>query len=273
MTLIASWVSADDKRKGKKISAMYFCSDSRFTWSGTRVVQQNVYDEGQKVFGCSNSPDIFCYCGDVQFPIFTIQPLINEIDNGLFFEFGNNFEEKRNQLFEYFGLKLKDYPTDVLAHPFMIYYATCISYRFYCAKFVYVRHDFISEIISLPNESTLVFYDGSGSKQFRDRWIERDNAKMNEYKTSRNVYRCMTEAIALGKDKMTGGSPQLIGIYRNGHVQPYGIIKDHNRYFQGRILPDSAQLDNIEWRNDNFERVNPHTMQLLSGAQPQPFAK
>ena len=83
----------------------------------------------------------------------------------------------------------------------------------------------------------------------------------------------MVEAIETDDDKMTGGSPQLIGIYRNGHVQPYGIIKDDNRFFQGRILTDNKQLDNIEWRNDNFERVNPHTMQLLSGAQPQPFAQ
>jgi len=273
MTLIASWVSADDKRKGKKLSALYFCSDSRFSWRGTGATLQDVFDEGQKVFGSTNSPEIFCYCGDVQFPIYTIQPLINEIDKGLFFKPESGFAEKTSQLFGYFEQKLKDYPTDVLAHPFKIYYATCISYRFYCAKFDYDKQRLAIEAIPLPNESTLVFYDGSGSSQFHDRWIERDNAKMNEHKTSRNVYRCMAEAIATGEDKMTGGSPQLIGIYRNGHVQPYGIIKDDNRYFQGRILSDSDQLDNIEWRNDNFERVNPHTMQLLSGAQPQPFAQ
>ena len=273
MTLIASWVSADDKRKGKKLSAMYFCSDSRFSWRGANATRQEVYDEGQKVFGCNNSPEIFCYCGDVQFPTFTILPLINEIDKGLFFKPKSEFAEKKNQLLAYFEQKLKDYPKDVLVHPFSIYYATCIAYRFYCAKFCYDKKELTAEEIQLPNESTLVFYDGSGSDQFRDRWIERDNAKMNEHKTSRNVYRCMVEAIETDDDKMTGGSPQLIGIYRNGHVQPYGIIKDDNRFFQGRILTDNKQLDNIEWRNDNFERVNPHTMQLLSGAQPQPFAQ
>ncbi len=273
MTLIASWVSADDKRKGKKLSALYFCSDSRFTWGGGISSQQDVYDEGKKIFGCINSPELFCYCGDVQFPTFTIQPLIDEIDKGLFFKSDSEFDEKKNMLFSYFNQKLNDYPTDVLAHPFAIYYATCINYNFYCAKYSYDNSGLSFASISLPNESTLVFYDGSGSSQFHERWIERDNAKMNEHKTSRNVYRCVAEAIASGKDKMTGGSPQLMGIYRNGHLQPFGIIKDGKRFFQGRTLLDSEQLDNIEWRNDNFERVEPHTMNMLPGAQPQPFAR
>ena len=82
----------------------------------------------------------------------------------------------------------------------------------------------------------------------------------------------MIEAIDSGVDEKTGGCPQLIGLYRNGQVQPYGIIRNRRRYFQGREVDDSNQLDNIEWRNDNFERMNPHTMRLLIGAQPQPFA-
>lgn len=272
MTLIASWVSADDKPGGKGLSALYFCSDSRFVWTVGNRDMGKPFDEGQKIFSSSCYPEIFCYCGDVQFPVYTIQPLISEIDKGLFFRTGLSFEDKTSDLQRYFEEKLKRYPPEVMTQSFSIYYATYMTSEFHVVKFACDKQSLITEIISLKNESTILFCDGSGSKSFSDHWTYRDNEKINEHKTSRNAYRCVVETIEAGEDCKTGGVPQLIALYRNGKVQHFGIIKNGGRYFQGRKITDNDNLDIIDWRNDNFERVNPHTMQLLLGAQPQPFA-
>ena len=57
MTLIASWVSADNKPEELVPSALYIGADSQYTWP-----------DGRKTFCCINSPEIFGFCGDVLFP-------------------------------------------------------------------------------------------------------------------------------------------------------------------------------------------------------------
>lgn len=44
MTLIVGWIACDNKVDGKKPSAMYFGSDSRFTWG-----KSHEYNLGQKI--------------------------------------------------------------------------------------------------------------------------------------------------------------------------------------------------------------------------------
>lgn len=266
MTLIASWGSADCKRKGNKLSAVYFCADSRITWPGACS-----FDQGQKVFGCIKSPEIFCYCGDAQFVPMSLPPLLSEIDSGVLFPLGCSYHQKRDSILDFFQQKLNSYPPGLRPNSTTIYYATCINWSFYMAKFCCNTSGITVNDISLTHESSLIFCDGSGSKQFKDRWITRNTEAINEHKTSRNVYRCMVECIE-GDDLRTGGVPQLIGLFRNGKVQQFGIVRDGKRFFQGREVPDGKSLSGVEWRNDNYERVDPHTMDLLPGAQPQPFA-
>lgn len=275
MTLIASWVATDDKPTGKKISSVYFCSDSRFSWTANG----KVYDMGKKVYACSLYPEIFCFCGDVDFPTTTLQSLITEIDNGLLFGIEEVFEQKEKIIADFIIQALNQYPKEVLAQRFVIYHASCISQEFYMSEYRYDGSVIVVKDIALPSESSIAFADGSGKELFDKMWNKANKDYVNERLTSRNVYNCfartLDEAAKNQEDvnlKMVGGSPQLVGLYRRGKTQIYGIIRNSERYIQGRKVEYSPNLSKIEWRNDNFERVDPQTMKLMTGAQPQPFA-
>lgn len=275
MTLIASWVATDDKPIGKKISAVYFCSDSRFSWT----VCGKVFDMGKKVYACRQYPEIFCFCGDVDFPTTSLQSLIIEIDNGLLFDDEAAFVQKKIIVADFFNQALSQYPKEVLAQHFVIYYASCISQEFFMAEYRYDGSVIVMKDLALPSESSIVFADGSGKKLFDKMWSKANKETVNERNTSRNVYNCFTrtldEAANHPEDadlKLVGGSPQLVGLYRQGETQIYGIVRNNDRYIQGRKVVYNPNLSRIEWRNDSFERINPETLKLLTGAQPQPFA-
>ena len=275
MTLIASWVATDDKPEGKKISAVYFCADSRFTWSPTGMV----YDMGKKVYSCKSYPEIFCFCGDVEFPTITIQSLVDEIDNEVLFDTNSSIDVKKSVITGFILQSFQNYPKDVLAHTFSIYHASCINQEFYITEYSYNGRSVEISDHALPSKSQVVFSAGSGKSLFDRMWLDANKVDVNELNTSRNVYNCLSRTIDECKlhpdDKnlsMVGGCPQLVGLYRGGKTQIYGIIKDRERYIHGRRVNYSPILNKIEWRNDNFERVNPETMELLTGAQAQPFA-
>ena len=275
MTLIASWVATDDKPKGKSISAVYFCADSRYNWTAINTS----YDMGKKVYACNNYPEIFCFCGDVDFPTTTLQSLITEIDSGLLFDKKCSFELKKDAVMSYVAQALDQYPQEVLAQMFSIYHASCINCEFYIVQYKYDGKNLSMSDLTLPAVSSTVFSDGSGMALFKKMWRAANENQVNEQHTSRNVYNCFSSAVdaaASHPDSIirntVGGVPQLVGLYRNGNTQLFGIIKNKERYIQGRRVEYNPCLNNIEWRNDNFERVDPQTMKLLSGAQPQPFA-
>lgn len=275
MTLIASWVATDDKPTGKKISAVYFCADSRFSWTPTG----KVYDMGKKVFACKSYPEIFCFCGDVEFPSNTINSLIDEIENGVLFADDADVHTKKAFIADFITQALDHYPKDVLAQNFQIYHATCICQRFYMTEYSYDGHGIKVNDLRLPAVSTLVFSAGSGKSLFDKNWRAANKNNVNEQNTSRNVYNCFSatvdEASLHPNDRnlsMVGGSPQMVGLYRNGSTRLFGIVKNGERYIYGHKVDYKPSLNNIEWRNDNFERINPQTMELIEGAQPQPFA-
>lgn len=275
MTLIASWAATDDKPKGKRVSAVYFCADSRFSWP----LNGKVYDMGKKVYVCSSFPEMFCFCGDVEFPTITLQSLITEIDLGLLFDVDSPFAVKESVIADYLSQSLVGYPKAVLAKRFSIYYASCIRKHFFITSYCYGGESIIVKGMDLPSESSKVFSAGSGKDLFEKLWIEANKPSVNEQFTSRNVYNCFIRALDEARQhseddglSKVGGAPQLAGLYRNGKPRLYGIIRHGERFVQGRNVQYKPCMNNIEWRNDKFERVDPQTMELKTGAQPQPFA-
>ena len=85
----------------------------------------------------------------------------------------------------------------------------------------------------------------------------------------RSVFSSFCDAIESPADKLSGGPPQLVGLYRKGLARPFGIIHKGKRYFNGLPVPDSANLGAVEWRNCSFE-ICGNTMQRRAGAQRQP---
>lgn len=123
-----------------------------------------------------------------------------------------------------------------------------------------------NEQIELPRISTRVFSGGSGKKEFDYNW-KWESEKHNNYRTSRGVYHCMDKTLKEIKDPQTGGLLQIVGLYRNKNARIFGIVDNDKKYIYGKESVEKINSERIEWRNENFERINPKTLKIVDGAQ------
>lgn len=70
--------------------------------------------------------------------------------------------------------------------------------------------------------SCLAHIDGSGASIIRQFRAERMGDK--DASTSRAAVLTFYEALASGQDAATGGAPQMVGIWRKGPAQRFGVI-------------------------------------------------
>ena len=126
------------------------------------------------------------------------------------------------------------------------------------------------DVIEMPNVSGLLTVLGSGSKEFRNNY--ENFQKGNNSDTSRNAFHCFSYTLSNIKCCSCGGAPQLVGLYRkpNSSGKHFGIIYNGQRYFLGSPI-QTAQYQNIEWRNELFELVDGETMVIFEDAERQPI--
>lgn len=266
MTLIVSWIGVDDKKDGKSIASIYFASDSRYSWGN-----EGKYDYGIKVFGSSRHPEIFGFCGDVLFPSIVLGQMISQIDLGLLIQDADSGELKNKKVFNFIKSSFEKYPKDKIVETFTILHATRINKNFKCYRTFYNSDKKLdNKEIELPNISTKIYCGGSGESDFNKNWLEWNKSKHNNFRTSRGVYHCLNKTLRETKDPKTGGLPQIVGLYRNKNARLFGIIANNKKYIYGKESFDDINSTKIEWRNENFERMNPETLKILEGAQRQP---
>lgn len=266
MTLIVSWIGVDDKKDGKEIASIYISSDSRYTWGNL-----GKYDYGIKVFGSTKFPEIFGFCGDVLFPSIILGQIIPQIDNGILLDNSDSAETKSDKIFSYIRTSLEGYPKAFIGDSFTILHGTRFEKSFKLFK-IYLGADkqLHKEEIPLGNISTKVFSGGSGANEFDKNWLQWESEKHNDYRTSRAVYHCLFQTLKNIKDPRTGGLPQIVGLYRIKNARLYGIVENGKKYIYGKESSEDINSTSIEWRNENFERMNPETLKILEGAQRQP---
>lgn len=267
MTLIISWIGVDDKKDGKETSSIYIASDSRYTWGNAEK-----FDYGIKVFGSSKHPEIFGYCGDVLFPSTILGQIIPQIDNGILIGLNDGAEIKNQRVFEFMKSSLVTYPKDFLAdNSFTILHATRFNNEFKLFKTTFGKDKTLkNKEVKLPKISTKVFSGGSGKTEFNNNWEKWENSKHNNYRTSRAVYHCLSETLKDIKDPRTGGLPQIVGLYRIENMRLFGIVEDEKKYIYGKESSENINSKSIEWRNNDFERIDPETLKIFEGAQRQP---
>jgi len=115
MTTLATWVSVDSRRS----SACYLVSDSRISWSG----QQASWDSGQKLFVSSRFPDIFGYCGDVQFPTLVLRQIIDRVDQGLLLADNATAFQRNQTIAEELNKAYHGYPKHPEFQPTIVHFA------------------------------------------------------------------------------------------------------------------------------------------------------
>ena len=74
-------------------------------------------------------------------------------------------------------------------------------------------------------------------------------------------------------DSHCGGAPQLVGLYRKPNIGAfsYGIIYNKQRYYNGIRIDTFNGINNIEWRNENFEICDGRTKKRKVTSMKQPM--
>lgn len=263
MTALVAWVGVDSRGQ----SSMNLAADSRLSWP-----DGSVWDHGRKLFAAQTKPEILGYCGEALFPSQTIGQVIAAIDGGAFDESPTPIDKAR-RLTEMIESTLGDYPASI-RRPFSILYCTrqaqgmqasmnCFEIESKCGKTATT----VTAIL-IPRTSGVVAIRGSGAaavKKWTDRWFASGQAGG---RTSRAVFSGFCDAVRSQEDAKTGGAPQLVGLYRTGPANTFGVWWRAQPFIYGLPLGSSA-MPRTMWRNDLFEICDKSGV-IAAGAQRQP---
>ena len=203
------------------------------------------------------------------FPSQVLAQIVEHIDAGLFFKVDETPQGKSEKIFSSLKNSFVGYPIQQASQVSVLYctrqnvgkkpivYAWSISWK--AGKWE------MNLLPFLPTTSALLFAMGSGEmtlRKFYDKW---NNSEIGN--TSRNVFSAFCDALKSGGDPRSGGAPQLVGLYREGAARSFGVIFNNERYLFGLPVNLDAEWENVEWRNELFERCNAESKTVLEGAQ------
>lgn len=261
MTSLVAWFGSDQRGP----ASAYVSTDSRISWQ-----PGGAWDCGKKVFACARFPEVFGYVGDVLFPFISINQLVATIDHGLLVRDDDTPDKKVTAIKGQLQSSFAQYPAGV-RRSFQIAYFTRVGsgtgseFHFFsigCGP----DGTFQSIHTPIPRDETsdTVAIWGSGEprvKEWRGRW-----EKSSQGGTSRAVFSALCDSIAAGEDPLSGGPPQLAGLYRTGAARTFGIVTGSGSYFEGLPVQARTEAGKIEWRDRLFQRCD-WTGKLLHGAQ------
>lgn len=231
MTLIVGWIACDNKGDTKKPSALYFGSDSRYSWG-----HQHAFNYGKKVYAAKNLPEIFAFCGSVVFANMMLPPLIDLIDSGAFFK-SNDPKIKVQNIAEHFSSMVVSYVNDPALNQTVILYGTKIKSRFSVFRFTFQNKAVQFTSVALKDCSSIIAVEGSGVKPFEVR-LKLPMLRTDLY--SREICHYLAETIEINDEFTVGGIPQIVGLFR-GKKEPqvFGFVKDDKSYLYGNEVDAS----------------------------------
>ncbi|WP_321341576.1 hypothetical protein [uncultured Cohaesibacter sp.] len=246
MTTIASELSVDARGP----CALYIASDSRITWKK----HEHRWDSGQKTFASSNSPDIFGYCGSAFFPTQILNQVTRQIDSGILFNSDASARERHGRWLTTVKQSLKN-SHDALIEDFIILHGARDGHGMKC-QFLLWKSTwsaekgkwFDTEIDLNSEHSRFLTISGTGGKHLETRMKSSPPGK--DAATSCHAFQTLFNSIDAGDDKLSGGAPQMVGIYREKPAQHFGVIWKDRRYFCGSELETMRAL-NGAMRNSN----------------------
>jgi hypothetical protein len=263
MTSLIAWLGVDSRGP----SSFYLASDSRITWRNG----VGSWDSGQKLFCGVGYPDLFGYAGDVLFPFTFLSQATRLLpactSSGALLSPQERHAAFREMATEAFAL----YPSERRGAFSFLHCgrkSSGMSTRFHLWHTAWDHDsDWTDVEVAMPSSSSLVAAIGSGrssvSAETR-KWQDTESGG-----TSRAVFSAFCDALGSNLDPHTGGSPQLVGLYRQDNGRHFGVIHNERRFVSG--LPVGiAAAERIEWRNSLFECCDPRSMAPLEGAQRQP---
>lgn len=266
MTLIVGWIACDNKGDGKKPSVMYFGSDSRITWD-----KKHPYDYGKKIFSARKYPEIFAFCGNASFATFVLSLLIELIDSGAFLE-NMSPNVKCRKIQNHFQSCIDGYNTALSrTDNTVIIYGTKYKQRFAAYRYTFPNNVCQCEQLHINDYSLFITVEGRGKKEMNNQFRCVD---MRTDLCSREICHYFASTIDTSADSTVGGLPQIVGLYRGiDSPRTFGFVKDGKAYLYGVEVEAKSCSEDVEWRNIDFERIDPNTLQLIEDAQAQPFLR
>jgi hypothetical protein len=267
VTTLVSWGAVDQRGP----SALYMASDSRITWGSERLR----WDAGRKLFACRVCADIFGYVGEVIFPSLVLGQIIAAADDGLLFNPDDSAELRHAAIVQTVKTSFQsrhhapDYDFAIL-HGAREAEGMTASFHLWLLSYFSATSAaparWTDEEVSVgTHESSLIISLGSGGHV-----VEKQNDALKidpQGRTSRAVFWAFCDALRSKADPLSGGAPQLVGLYRKGRPQSFGVSYNGHRYYQGLLVQDSMHFDGVEWRDEKFQRVDGATLEVLPGAQ------
>ena len=268
VTTLICWVGVDQRGP----ASLYLASDSRFTW--TDCVR---WDSGRKLYPSRSQPVVLGYCGDVLFSSHSVAQCFELIEGGLLYHSETSAEERLGSLEAFLKSAFANYP-ESQQRSFSVIYACRmgdLSRPFFFAGTVsWSQTEGWSKVrLEMPTESAVIAAYGSGRKAFgipNKKWKESEAGR-----TSRSVFSAFCDHVSSQQDPLTGGPPQLVGIYikKSFNSITFGIIYDNRRWLSGAAVTDIFNPDRLEWRDHLFQCCDGRTLGPLKDAQRQPRPK
>jgi len=266
MTLVVAWIGVDSR----KVTSAYIATDSRITWPTKPITQ---YDNAIKTFSFKKTADIVGFSGEVLFPTMILSQIKELADEGLLFSPEDSPCVRSDIIQRYVIEHYRRYPEKWFAPINIIHIGREYDKpNFYCRVISHDKNgDWTKQEVKLPEESGVVYIDGSGKSAFQSYYEEFQ--KTHNHNTSRNVFHSFCYTLANPKDDSYGGSPQLVGIYAKqaSTSKTFGIIHDNKLYYMGAQLSAVQGESNIEWRNDYFEICDGITKKKMPKAARQRY--
>ena len=267
MTTLVGWTGV----QGDGPSSIYLASDSRISWKAGK----QKWDAGRKLFAFRNSPDLLGYCGDALLPSHMLSQLCEIADHGLLFPPESSAAERHERLFNVLKASL-DLSDEAVRRDFSVVHVSreekdksvhFFVWRLDC-KSGRLRKVAFEEINpTTETSSRRLFALGSGARAYLEEALNWEASAQAH--TSRGYFTALCDLLAADADPMSGGAPQLIGLYRNGTGKVFGLVSSGRYYFHGVPLPPGINGTSIEWRDETFQIIDWRTGEIKKGAQRQ----
>lgn len=264
MTTLIAWVGVDSRGP----TSLYFASDSRISWDR----QPSIWDCGQKLFASSVGSEIFGFTGYVLLPQSILSKACTLIDRKLR---SSSDEASIDGRVDWLNRLVK---REVDQHPnwrnedFTIFYGARIGYgmpgraTFHLHMIAWdSKSSTLKEApVPIPDHSAVLRTSGSGKPRLDI--ISNAWERSGQGNTSRTMFSAFCDTVKLGDDPMSGGEPQLVGLYREGPANIFGVVTENGASYQGQLGTALPATANIEWRDPLFQRVDAQG-RLLKKAQ------
>lgn len=250
MTSFLAWLAVDSR----KVTQLYFASDSRRSFaSGTH------FDDCEKLFVVSNSPDIFAMLGqDIGFPMEALPKICTLIDQGavppgICTSLHGRTDWVLDQLKKMKAAKPSGGSFSVF-HGSRHGWGNRAVFGLSRHSYIFSDDSWVSEEYELnKSQSHAIECDGSGGVQVREGV---DNRTESLGSVSRAYFAGFVVALKQGQDKRSGGPPQLVGLGSVGNGRHYGLVTTAGKFFRGRQLTIGDVPSGTQWRDEDFEPVD-----------------